>query len=84
MLSNNSSTLLLSLLSSFSRKDRKFTKGKKKMRREIHGADIASESSLLDKETQDSSATTNATTALLFTTFVAVSGSFVFGSAVSF
>lgn len=52
------------------------------MGREVHEADIAPESFLLDNDNQDSSATTTTTT-LLLTTLVAVSGSFVFGSAVS-
>lgn len=51
------------------------------MRGEIDEADLAPATSLINKENQDSSATI--TTTLLLTTFVAVSGSFVFGSAVS-
>jgi len=51
------------------------------MRGEIDEANLAPETSLINKENQDSSATI--TTTLLLTTFVAVSGSFVFGSAVS-
>ncbi|KAL1225394.1 Sugar transporter ERD6-like 5 [Cardamine amara subsp. amara] len=43
---------------------------------------LASETSLINKENQDSSATT--TTTLLLTTFVAVCGSFVFGSAIGY
>lgn len=43
--------------------------------------DLAPESSLIEKENLDSSATT---ITLFLTTFVAVAGSFVFGSAVSF
>ncbi|EFH70861.1 hypothetical protein ARALYDRAFT_474748 [Arabidopsis lyrata subsp. lyrata] len=52
------------------------------MKGEIDEANLAPETSLIEKENQDSSATT--TTTLLLTTFVAVSGSFVFGSAIGY
>ncbi|XP_019094170.1 PREDICTED: sugar transporter ERD6-like 5 isoform X2 [Camelina sativa] len=52
------------------------------MRGEIDEADLAPETSLIKKENQEPSATT--TTTLLFTTLVAVSGSFVFGSAIGY
>ncbi|ANM60947.1 Major facilitator superfamily protein [Arabidopsis thaliana] len=52
------------------------------MRGEIDEANLAPETSLINKENQDSSATI--TTTLLLTTFVAVSGSFVFGSAIGY
>ncbi|AAC64898.1 Similar to Beta integral membrane protein homolog gb/U43629 from A. thaliana [Arabidopsis thaliana] len=77
-LSNNST---LSLLKYFTKKDR-ITKRKEKMRGEIDEANLAPETSLINKENQDSSATI--TTTLLLTTFVAVSGSFVFGSAIGY
>ncbi|KAG7588601.1 MFS transporter superfamily [Arabidopsis suecica] len=63
------------------RKDRT-QKKTEKMRGEIDEANLAPETSLINKENQDSSGTT--TTTLLLTTFVAVSGSFVFGSAIGY
>ncbi|KFK35614.1 hypothetical protein AALP_AA4G014000 [Arabis alpina] len=51
------------------------------MGREIHNTDLAPESLLLAKYNQDSSAKT---ITLLITTLVAVSGSFVFGSAIGY
>ncbi|XP_019101539.1 PREDICTED: sugar transporter ERD6-like 5 isoform X2 [Camelina sativa] len=52
------------------------------MGEEIDEADLAPETSLINKQNQEPSATT--TTTLLFTTLVAVSGSFVFGSAIGY
>ncbi|KAL1188146.1 Sugar transporter ERD6-like 5 [Cardamine amara subsp. amara] len=75
MLSNNSTLSLLGKLES--------SKKKEKMDRENDEAtNLASETSLINKENQDSSATI--TTTLLLTTFVAVCGSFVFGSAIGY
>lgn len=58
----------------------KHSPGKLEPTKKKGAMDLAPESALIEKENQDSSATT---ITLFLTTFVAVAGSFVFGSAVS-